>query len=282
MIRIFADSTNDLGKELVERCKVTIMPLYVTIGDRTGRDGIDITPKDIFAWADANKDTPKTAAISPADVIDAMKETLDQGDEIIFFGISSEMSTTCNSVRMAAEEMEAEDRVFVVDSRNLSTGIGLEILETARMIEEGMAAKDIVKELEENIIPKVRSSFVIDTLVYLARGGRCTSTTALLATALKIKPRIDVVNGAMGVGTKYRGKRQMVFEKYAKEMEAQLLKAKPDHVFVTHTATNEEAEMIKAYIESLHHFKEIHITTAGAVISSHCGPGTLGVLFIEG
>lgn len=282
MIRIFADSTNDLGKELVERCKVTIMPLYVTIGDRTGRDGIDITPSDIFAWADANKDTPKTAAISPADVIDVMKDTLDQGDEIIFFGISSEMSTTCNSVRLAAEEMEAEDRVFVVDSRNLSTGIGLEILEAARMIEEGMAAKDIVKELEENIIPKVRSSFVIDTLVYLARGGRCTSTTALLATALKIKPRIDVVNGSMGVGTKYRGKRQMVFEKYAKEMEAQLLKAKPDHVFVTHTATNEEAEQIKAYIESLNHFKEIHITTAGAVISSHCGPGTLGVLFIEG
>lgn len=282
MIRIFADSTNDLGKELIERCHVTIMPLYVTIGDRTGRDGVDITPADIFAWADAAKDTPKTAAISPADAMDDMKEALDQGDEILFFGISSEMSTTCNSVQLAAEEMDAEDRVFVIDSRNLSTGIGLEILEAARMIEEGMSAADIAKELRENIIPRVRASFVIDTLVYLARGGRCTSTTALLATALKIKPRIDVVSGSMGVGTKYRGKRQVVFSKYARDMEAQLLKAKPDHVFVTHTATNEEAEEIKAYLESLNHFKEIHITTAGAVISSHCGPGTLGVLFIEG
>ncbi|MCF0135780.1 MAG: DegV family protein [Lachnospiraceae bacterium] len=280
MVRIFADSTNDLGPELTARCKTTIIPLYVTIGDRTGRDGVDINPADIFEWADRTKDTPKTAAISPDDAMDAIRASVEAGDEILFFGISTEMSTTCNSVRLAAQALDAEDRVFVVDSRNLSTGIGLIILEAARMVEEGMKAADIVKELEE-IIPKVRASFVIDTLVYLARGGRCTATTALLASALKIKPRIDVVDGTMGVGAKYRGKRQMVFPKYAKELEEKLLKARPDHVFVTHTATDEEAQEIKAYLESLHYFKEIHVTTAGSVISSHCGPGTLGVLYIE-
>jgi len=282
MVRIYADSTNDLGSELIEKNQIRIIPLYVTIGDKTGRDGVEITPDDIYAWADQTKLTPKTAAFPPKDVEAVLKEAKAAGDDVIFIGISEEMSATCNVFRLAAQDMEYEDHTFVVDSRNLSTGIGLVILEAARMRDEGKSAPEIVEGLK-TYIERSRASFVIDTLVYLSRGGRCSTVTALLASTLKIKPKIVVEKGAMHVANKYRGKMDAVYLKYAKDMEPALLKAETAHVFITHSGVDAKNVLaVKSYLESLHHFDEIHVTRAGSVISSHCGPGTLGVLFIAG
>lgn len=162
---------------------------------------------------------------------------------------------------------------------NLSTGIGLQVLRAARMAAEGMDAETIVKQIEADR-DKVRASFVVDTLTYLARGGRCTAVTALLANTLHLHPRIDVTNGAMQVSKKYRGNIEKAIMNYVRDMEADLLKADDTCVFITHSGCEEKLiEVVKEYLESLDYFKEIHITRAGGVISSHCGPGTLGVLF---
>lgn len=282
MIRLIVDSTNDLGKELTERTKAFVIPLYVTLGETTGKDGVDITPDGIYAWADKAKSTPKTAAFAAEDVAGVIRECKKAGDDMIFIGISEDMSATCNVVRLAAQDEDYEDHVFVVNSENLSTGIGLIILEAAKQIEMGKTAPEVVEALKD-MIPRVRSSFIIDTLVYLARGGRCSTVSALLATTLSLKPKIVVENGKMHVDKKYRGKRNQVFLKYAKDMEEMMKRAEKGHVFITHSGvTDEEAQAVKSYLESLEHFEEIHITRAGSVISSHCGPGTLGVLFVEG
>ena len=280
MVRIYADSTNDLGKELIEQNNIKIIPLYVTIGDKTGKDGEEILPDDIYAWADAHKDTPKTAAFSTEDLRGPIQEAKDAGDDVIFVGISEEMSASCNVVRLTAQDLEYEDHVFVVDSKNLSTGIGLLLLRICRMRDEGLSAAEIVEKTKE-IIPRIRASFVVDTLVYLARGGRCSTVTALLAGTLQLKPKIVVEDGKMHVDKKYRGKMSAVILKYAKDMEEAILNSEEEDIFITHSGVEPTIiASVKEYLESLHRFKNIYVTRAGGVISSHCGPGTLGVLYV--
>ena len=174
------------------------------------------------------------------------------------------------------------DKVFVVDSKNLSTGIALQIIEASILAEQGMDAKDIVDYIQ-TIRPRVRASFVVDTLTYLHRGGRCSGLAALAGGALKLHPLISVVDGKMLPGKKYRGKMDRVIIDYVKDLEADLLKAKADRVFITHSGCEDEViEAVKAQLTSLGYFREILVTRAGSVITSHCGPGTLGVLFIAG
>lgn len=282
MIRIYADSTNDLGKELIEKHNIRIVPLYVRMGEKTVKDGPGLNPDTLYEWADKNKTTPSTAAFSPGDAEAAIKEAKKAGDDILFFGISSEMSASCSVFKVAAEDVDYSDHVFVVDSRNLSTGIGLTILKAAAMVEEGgMTAAEIWLEVQK-IIPNVRASFVVDTLLYLYRGGRCSAVSALAAAALGIKPKIVVADGKMGVGAKYRGKIDAVIKKYVKDLEPMLKRADKDAVFITHSGvSNEIAGFVREELASMKRFDNIYITRAGGVISSHCGPGTLGVLFIE-
>ena len=282
MVRICSDSTCDLSAELVEKYGVTIIPLHIMLGDREYRDRVEITQDEIFEWSDKNKTTPKTSAVSVTDAMAVMKELLEAHDEIILFTIASGMSTTYNVFNMVAEDLEATDRVHVIDSMNLSTGIGLMVIEAACMAKEGLSADEIVTNIER-IRPKVRSSFVIDTLTYLARGGRCSSVVALTGGVLKIHPKIVVKDGKMEVSKKYRGQIRNVVMDYVKDMHYMLLEADPARVFITHTSKDRElVEEVRSYLEELGHFEEILETSAGAVISSHCGPGTLGVLFIEG
>ena len=282
MIRIFSDSTCDLSQELIERYNITIIPLHIVLGEKEYLDGKNITPDQIYAWADANKTTPKTSACAYEDAVAAFRPVIGAGDEIIVFSISDSMSTTGNIFRMAAEDMHAEDRISVIDSQNLSTGIGLLVLAAAEARDAGKSRKEIVSELEE-LIPRVRASFVVDTLVYLYRGGRCNAVAALAGSMLKLHPKIVVENGAMDASKKYRGKLPVVIRTYAKDMEQELLKAEKGHVFITHSGCDDKTvAMVKEYLLSLNCFDEIHITRAGGVVSSHCGPGTLGVLFIEG
>lgn len=277
-VRIVADSTCDLPKELLEQYEIPVIPLCIVMDDKSYYDGEEVTPDEIYAWADANKTTPKTAAASFEKVELVLKPYIEAGEDIIFFGISSKMSTTCNVIRLYGEE-EEYSRIFIVDSQNLSTGIGLQVLKAADMAKEGKTAEEIVAEIEA-ARSRVRASFVVDTLTYLARGGRCSSVTALLGNALKLHPSIVVRDGAMEVSKKYRGQINSALLKYTKDMENDLLQAEPNRVFITHSGCSDETiGKIKAYLEGLNYFDEILVSRAGGVISSHCGPQTLGVLF---
>ena len=281
MIRITADSTCDLSKELIERYNISIVPLHIVMDEKEYLDGADITPDEIYEWSDKNNTTPKTSAVGFENAMDAMKSIVNTDDEMIIFTISEKMSTTANVFRMAAEELEVEDRVSVIESANLSTGIGLLIIEAVNMVAEGMDRATIVAKIEE-LKPQVCSSFVVDTLTYLHRGGRCSSVAALAGGMLKLHPKIVVENGAMHATKKYRGKMDSVILDYAKDLEEDLKKAKKDRVFITHSGCNTEAiDSVKEYLQSLEYFDEILVTCAGGVISSHCGPGTLGVLYIK-
>lgn len=279
-IRIVADSTCDLTQELLEKYEISVIPLCIVMGDNSYYDGIETSPDEIFSWADANKTTPKTAAATMEKAEEILNPFMAAGEDIIFFGISGEMSTTCNVIRLVGEEKEY-DRLFIIDSRNLSTGIGLQVIRAAELAAEGKSAEEIV-EIINVAKDKVKASFVVDTLTYLARGGRCTAVTALLANTLKLHPEIVVNEGKMGVSKKYRGSTESALLKYAKELQEDLLQADPKRVFITHSGcTQEVIEKIYEFLKELNYFEEILITRAGGVISSHCGPGTLGILFYE-
>jgi len=278
MVKILSDSTSDLSKELIEKYEIGIIPLYVILGEDEYKDGVNIKPEELYKWSDAHGQTPKTAAPSVADI----QGYLDKNgtDEYIIFTISASMSASNNNCRLAAEDLGMEDRVFVIDSENLSTGIGLQIIRAAELAKEGKSAKEIVRYIE-GIRSKVRASFVIDTLVYLHRGGRCSGLAAFFGSALKLHPRISVSGGAMHPEKKYRGKSDKYVMDYVKDMESELLSAEKSRVFITHSGCDPEVvDMVKTYLESLGYFEDIIETRAGAVVSSHCGPGTLGVLFI--
>ncbi len=281
MIKIIADSTCDLSKDLIEKYNITILPLHIILGDKEYLDGVTITPDEIYKWSDANNTTPKTSAASIEDTIGVLKPILDAGNEVVMFCIASGMSTTINVFRMAVQELDAEDKVRVIDSANLSTGIGLQVIEAACMAREGKSLDEIETTMEE-MKTRVRASFVVDILTYLHRGGRCSGLAALAGGMLKLHPKIVVKDGVMGPDKKYRGKINSAIMSYVQDMEESLLKAKKDRVFITHSGCDEEAiNSVKAYLESLNVFEEILVTRAGGVVSSHCGPGTLGVLFIE-
>ena len=277
-IKIIADSTCDLSKELIEKYDITIIPLCVVMGDKSYYDGVEVTPDEIYAWADANKTTPKTAALSFDKTLEILRPFMDAEMDIIFFGISSKMSTTCNVARLIAEQ-EEYDKLYVVDSLNLSTGIGLQVIKAAELAANGKSAKEIIDIIAAES-GKVRASFIVDTLTYLSRGGRCTSVTALLASAFKLHPMIVVKDGSMGVDKKFRGKLPVALTNYFNELKEQLLNAQPERVFITHSGCdNATVQLVYDMLSGLNYFNEIHITRAGGVISSHCGPGTLGILF---
>ncbi len=280
MVKILSDSTCDLSQELTERYGIEILPLHVLMGEEDHKDGVDITPDEIFRWSDANKSTPKTAAPSIEDAVEKIGRLLEGGNEVICFSISETMSSSLNIMRLAIKELEAEDRAFAFDSKNLSTGIGLLVIEAACMAKEGMGAAEILKKLEE-LRPLVRSSFVVDTLTYLHRGGRCSGVAALAGGMLKLHPKIVVVDGKMEVAKKYRGSIAKVVKAYVQDMEEDLKSARPARVFITHSVSDAAlVQEVADYLQGLSVFDEILETRAGGVVSSHCGPGTLGVLFI--
>ncbi len=281
MIKILSDSTCDLSPELVERYNVEIIPLHVYLGEEEYLDGKNIFPEKIYEWSNAMGLTPRTSAPVIEDVIEEFRKYLDQGDELVVFTISSSMSASFNVCKLAAETLDATDRVAVIDSENLTTGIGHLVIEAAEMAAEGKGLREIEAKMLERR-KKLKSSFVVDTLVFLHRGGRCSGLAAMLGSVLKLHPRIVVENGAMHSDKKYRGTIDKVIMNYIKDLEEDLKKAKPDRIFITHSSCSDEfiAKVISE-LESLNHFKEIFVTRTGCVVSSHCGPGTLGILYID-
>ncbi len=277
-IRIFADSTCDLSKELLDKYQITTVPLSIILDDKSYFDGVEITPDEIYKWADANKTTPKTSATSYEQILAAIEPVMKAGEDIIFFGISGDMSSTCNVARFVGQENYS--RLFVIDSRNLSTGIGLQVIKAAELAAKGdMTAEEIVTYIN-NRRGEVRASFVVDTLTYLARGGRCTPVTALMANTLKLHPMIVVKDGKMGVSKKFLGKMDYALSKYVEDLKKELADAEKTRVFITHSGSSDATiNKVRSMLEELNYFDEILVTRAGGVISSHCGPNTLGVLF---
>lgn len=196
-ISIVADSTCDLSQELLDKYNISIIPLNIVLDMKSYLDGKEITPDQIYEWAEKVNSTPKTAAPEMGYIVELLRPMVEAGDDIIFFGISEEMSVTCQTVRMAAEELSYQN-IWVINSENLSTGIGLQVLRAAEYARQGKSADWIVKEIEA-CREKVRASFVVDTLTYLHRGGRCSAVAALFGNALKLKPMISVNKGKMGV-----------------------------------------------------------------------------------
>ena len=281
MVKVISDSTCDLSQEVLKRYDIDIIPLHILKGDEELEDGPEVDIPALYDWADANKTTPKTSAPSFDTAMKIMEPYIKEGRELVCFSISEEMSTSANVMRMVASELDAEDKITVIDSRNLSTGIGLLVVEAAIMAAEG-AKRDEIKAKIDELIPKVRASFVVDTLVYLHRGGRCSAVSALLGGALALHPMIVVKDGKMDATKKYRGKIDKVIVKYATDLEEAMKNALPERVFITHSTCDPAiVDEVRDYVKSLGVFSEIIETRAGGVVSSHCGPGTLGVLFIS-
>ncbi len=276
-VKISCDSTVDLPIELIEKYQLTINPMPVVIDGKTLRDGVDAKPADLFAYTKSTGKLATTSAPNTEDYTQLFSNLTADGSEIVHFPIGSGFSGSYNFARLAALEMEG---VYVVDTKNLSTGIALLVLKAAEMAEAGASAAEIAAMVDETA-PYVDASFVIDNLEFLHKGGRCSSVAMLGANVLKLKPCIEVTDGAMAVGKKYRGKYSDVLLTYAKERLENIDDIDTKRIFVTHTCQDEALALsVYDYVKSLGKFDEVIMSTAGCTISAHCGPNTLGVLYI--
>lgn len=277
-VLITSDSTTDLSAELLEQYHIPILPLIVNLNDVDHKDGIDITPEDIYQNYTLNGTLPKTAAPNLADCTDFFRKYAEQGYHIVHFTISSDMSSSYQNSVIAAQEFE---NIHVVDTRNLSTGGGLLVIRAAELAEQGMRAAVIAEECRR-LTSFVDTSFVIDTLEFLHKGGRCSALAMLGANMMKFKPCIVVKDGKMSVSKKYRGKFDAVLLQYIVERIGDGSDIDSSHIFITHGGC--APETVETCAEKLRHlgnFPNIHITHANSTICSHCGPNTLGVLFLR-
>lgn len=276
-IKITVDSTNDLTPELIEKYDITVMPLAVNMGDKLYRDMVDIAPDDIYAHVNGGGALPKTSAVNAAEYGEMFEKYLKEYDAIIHINISSEMSTCHNSARMAAEGLP----VYPIDSRNLSTGSALLALMACEKAAAGEDAEKIAEELRA-AVDKVDASFVVSRLDYLHKGGRCSAIAMLGANVLKLKPCIEVHDGKMGVAKKYRGNYNRCLDMYVKDRLTADANIDPKRIFITHSGVDQATiDQVRATVESCMKFDEILVTRAGCTISSHCGDGTLGILYMH-
>ncbi len=275
MINILTDSTSDLGREAASEFNFDVIPLPVTVGEKVYLDGVEIEQEKLFELVGQVGTLPKTAAPS----VGEFQKFFDRPGESIFIGISSRLSATIQNAKLAAAELPA-GRVRVLDSLNLSTGIGLLVLLAAELRAAGKSAQEI-EQAVLNAVPKVRTSFIIDTMDYLYKGGRCTALQAIAGSVLKIHPIIEVrPDGTLGVKDKVRGARPKGLQLMLDDFAAHLDELDRRRVFVTHTTSPDDAEFLKGEIMRLAAPDEVRITKAGSVIASHCGPGTIGILYM--
>lgn len=276
-VKISADSTCDLSLELLSRYEITLMPLYVQLGESSLRDGIDVDEQKIFDYVAKTGSLPKTAAPSVADYMESFEKMRQPGQELVHISLGSKFSSSYQNACLAAQELEG---VTVVDSCNLSTGHGHVVIQAAIMAENGMTGAEILEKCNQ-LTPKVRASFIIDRLDYLYKGGRCSGVAALGANLLKLKPCIEVIDGEMKVGKKYRGNFDKVLLNYVQD-KLSGKSIRKERIFVTHTECAPQiVESVIAKVKELYPFEECHETVAGSTITAHCGPNTLGILYIE-
>ena len=275
---ITADSTCDLSPELLERFQIKTIPLTIQLGDDSFLDGEGFTPELMYARYHQDGTLPKTSACSIQQFFDFFSQFTAAGYEVVHLDISSELSCSYANARLAAQELEG---VYPVDSQMLSTGVGLLAIEGAECRDKGMRAEEIARHLDA-LKDKVDTSFVLDTLEFMWKGGRCSAVASLGANLLKLKPALEMKEGKLGVYKKYRGSITAVYQQYIKERLAGK-RVRPGHVFITESGEIEAATLAQLdnLVRELIPVKEIHHTTAGCTVSSHCGPKTLGAPFIN-
>lgn len=276
-IKITADSTCDIGEALAKKYDVAIIPLFVVMDDKPYRDLVEINPPQIFDYVSSTGNICHTSAVNSVLYAEEFAKYASDYDAVIHINISSNLSVCNQNARIAAEEF---DNVYVVDSLNLSTGSGHIVIDAATMAQNGSSAKEIIDYLED-AVKRVESSFVLDTLLYLQKGGRCSSIVALGANLLKLKPCIEVIDGKMQVGKKYRGTLTKAVEMYIADRLTNRDDIDYRRIFITHTA-DANPDLVKCAAEAVKKFgkfEEILITSAGCTIANHCGPNCLGILF---
>ena len=275
------DSTCDLTPQLLERFRIRTIPLTIQSGERVFPDDGSYTSADLYDGYRKDGTLPKTSAISPEEFRSFFSAILDEGFDVVHIDISSDLSCTCQNAVMAAQELADKGAIYVVDSRQLSTGGGLLALQGAKLRDDGMAASDIAAELRR-LAPLSDTSFVLDTLEYMWKGGRCSGVTALGANMLKLKPSLEIRDGKLVVCKKYRGAMEKVYRQYVTERLAGKAVV-DDWAFITHSGEVSEKTLqeLTSLVRELAPFKEVFVTQAGCTVSSHCGPGTLGVLFLR-
>lgn len=278
-VMITADSTCDLSEELKREFNIKTIPLTIVLGDSSFLDGADFTPADMYRRYRKDGTLPKTAAPSVQDFLDFFGAFVREGYEVVHLDISAELSNSFNAARLAAQEFEG---VYTVDSRMLSTGVGLLAIEGAEQRDMGKSAAEIAEHLQ-GLTDKVDTSFVLDTLQFMWKGGRCSGVTALGANLLHLKPALRMHEGKLEVYKKFRGNIETVYKQYIRErLTGKSIRG--GHVFITESGEVEDSvieELTRLVKECAPNVKRVHHTLAGCTVSSHCGPKTLGVLFIN-
>jgi DegV family protein with EDD domain len=280
-ISIITDSTADLSRELIARYQVTVVPLAVVFGQDAYKDGVDVDTRRLFELVEQNRQLPKTSSPSPEVFRSVFEEAVADGSQALYIGISSQFSASAQNAMLAAGAFP-EGQVRVFDSANLSTGISHLVLYACDLVSQGRQMDEILAALEA-ARPKVRTSFKMDRLDYMHMGGRCTGVQALLSSVLKIRPVISVVDGGMIVAGKVRGSNKKsldwMMDRFEEDVRQGLVK--DDRVFLTHTGVHEDAVYMAGRVrEIMPEMQEILETPAGSVIGSHCGPGTIGILYM--
>ena len=277
-IKILSDSTCDLSADLLQEHNITLVPLTVIKDGKEYKDGVTITPAEIFAHVAAGGDLCSTSANSVGEYEDKFNEFSEKYDGILMINIGSGFSSCYQNACIAAADFE---NVKVVDSMNLSTGQGLVVLEACRLAKECTSLEELHEKVQA-FAEKVEASFLVDKLNYLVKGGRCSSVAALGANLLNLKPCIDVKDGKMGVSKKYRGKYAKCLSSYVQERLADRDDIRRDILFVTKTSVeDDEYAAVMEAVREYGNFETVYETIAGCTVSCHCGPGTLGVLFVR-
>ena len=277
-IKIVADSTADLPKELLEKYDIEVIPLSVTLGENTYKDGQEICAQDIYNFYNEKKELPKTSAVSVLEYTEIFTPWVEKGYDIIHFCISSTMSSCYQNACIAAVEL---GHVWSIDSANLSSGIGLLVLLAAELAAKGESAEVITRDIAE-AKTRIDASFILNQLEFLHKGGRCSSVAALGANLLKLKPCIEVVDGSMKVGKKYRGAYEKCALEYVRDRLLDNDNVDTKRIFITWAGVDEKLiKEIHKEVKKCHKFDEIIINEAGSTITGHCGPGTFGVLYFR-
>ena len=277
-VKIISDSTCDLSPALLERYDIAVTPLCVIKDGKEFHDGVDITPADIFTHVDGGGELCSTAAVSQFEYTQMFTRYAKEYDEVVQINIGSNFSCCYQNACLAAQEF---DNVFVVDSGNLSTGQGLLVVAAAKFAQQGVSGIEIAERVRA-LVPKVETSFLIDRLDYMRKGGRCSTVAALGANLLKHKPCIEVREGKMSVCKKYRGSFEKCIRQYVKERLDGREDIAPELAFITHAAA--DANVVAAAKEEAAQygsFETVEETQAGCTVSCHCGPNTLGILFVR-
>jgi len=277
-VKLVTDSTSDLSEDVIKQYDITVIPLYVNFGKSSFKDNIDIKTTELFRKVKETGLLPKTSAPSVADFVTEFKRYIDQGVDILHISISSNISASFQNACTAAKQFP-DGRIKIIDSLSLSSGIGILVMYAADFLQQGL---DLEKTYQRvlSLIDKVRVEFIIDTLDYLHKGGRCSGLQMLLSSILEIHPIIGVTGGKMHVATKIRGNRKSVLSRLTKDALDNMEKMDGKYFFLTHCDSADDASIIKKQITDLNKVQNIYINNASCVISSHCGPKTIGIIYM--